>query len=71
MQTTAVGKIRIGYSILCVCVCVCVYYLLNRFVMHCDAILGLAGLNESIEISFMLVGHTKFAPVTTSDLYLW
>lgn len=34
----------------------------NRFFMQYFAWRVLAGLNTSIEISFMLVGHTKFAP---------
>ena len=34
----------------------------NRYVMQYMAWRVLAGLNKSIEISFLLVGHTKFAP---------
>ena len=34
----------------------------NRFVMQYLAWRVMSGLNESIEISFLLVGHTKFAP---------
>ena len=34
----------------------------NRYVMQYLAWRVLAGLNERIEISFMIVGHTKFAP---------
>ncbi len=56
MQTTAVVKIRIGKAI------IILMNLFNRFVMQYLAWRMLCGLNRKIEISFLLVGHTKFAP---------
>lgn len=34
----------------------------NNIVVQCLAWRVIAGLSDSIELSFMLVGHTKFAP---------